>query len=221
MPSNRDEERARVRKELIQTGRRLMFRYGPKKTTITDITDPVGISKPIFYRFFDSKADLYLEILQQESEVFYENLDEELDGVTDPCEGLKRLLWCYRDYLENNPLVQQTFTQDNYREIFRNVSPEVLTEIQQEGVADIIPFIEALQEQSSGPFAERDPATVLGVLSTIALQVLHKDRYDEYEEGYYDQIMHLLITSLANGLTATETHQHRTGGYSIFMSEFR
>ncbi len=183
-----------------------MFRHGPKKTTITDITDSVGISKPMFYRFFDSKADLYLEILQHESEVFYENLREELDGVTDPCEGLKRLLWCYRDYLESNPLVQQTFTQDNYREIFRNVSPEVLAEIQQEGVADIIPFIEALQEHSSGPFAERDPAAILGVLSTIALQVLHKDRYDEYEEGYYDQIMDLLITSLAEGLTTTETH---------------
>jgi AcrR family transcriptional regulator len=183
-----------------------MLTHGPKKTTITDITDSVGISKPMFYRFFDAKADLYLVILQHASEAFHENIREELDGVTAPCEGLKRLLWCYREYLETNPLVQQTFTQDNYREIFRNVSPELLQEIQQEGVADIIPFIKTLQEQSSGPFADRDPATILGVMSTIALQVLHKDRYDEYEEGYYDQIMDLLITSLAHGLTATETH---------------
>lgn len=205
MPGFSDEERARIREDLIQSGRNLMFIHGPKKTTITDITDSVGISKPMFYRFFDAKADLYLVILQQASEEFYENVREELDEVTDPCEGLKRVLWCYREYLETNPLVQQTFTQDNYREIFRNVSPELLQEIQQEGVADIIPFIEALQEQSSGPFAERDPATILGVMSTIALQVLHKDRYDEYEEGYYDQIMDLLIISLAEGLTTTET----------------
>lgn len=206
MPGFSDEERARIREDLIQSGRRLMFIHGPKKTTITDITDSVGISKPMFYRFFDAKADLYLVILQQASEEFYENVREELDEVTDPCEGLKRMLWCYREYLENNPLVQQTFTQDNYREIFRNVSPELLEEIQQEGVADIIPFIETLQEQSNGPFAERDPAAILGVMSTIALQVLHKDRYDEYEERYYDQIMDLLITSLAEGLTTTETH---------------
>lgn len=197
-----DKERTRIREDLLQTGAKRLGKYGPKKTTITDITDPVGISKPMFYRFFDSKADLYLEILQRESEVFYENAYAELEGVTDPCEGLKRLLQCYREYLEDNPLVQQTFTQENYREIFRNVSPEVLEQIQREGVADIMPLIESLQEQNTGSFAEYEPATVLGVLSTIALQVLHKDRYDEYQEGYYEQIMDLLIKSLAKGLTA-------------------
>ena len=205
MPGFSDEERARIREDLIQTGRELMIRYGPKKTTITDITEAVGISKPMFYRFFDSKSNLYLEILRRESDDLHETIRDALDGVTDPCTGLERVLGCYREYFENSPLVRQTFTQENYREIFRNISPEELQQIRQEGVADILPFIEALQEQSNGPFADRDPATVLGVISTIALQVLHKERYDEYEEGYYDQTMDLLITSLATGLTTTQS----------------
>jgi AcrR family transcriptional regulator len=199
-----EEERERIREDLIQTGHELLVRYGPKKTTITDMTESVGISKPMFYRFFDSKANLYLEILRRGSDEFYENAHTELEGVTDPCEGLKRLLQCYREYLEENPLVQEVFTQDNYRDIFRNVSPEMMKKIQQDGVADITPLITSLQKQSSGAFAEYEPAAVLGVLSTISLQVLHRDRYEEYEEGYYDQVMDLLITSLAQGLTTDE-----------------
>lgn len=39
-------------------------------------------------------------------------------------------------------------------------------------------------------------------VGTVDLQVLHKDRHDEYEEGYYDEVMELLIDSLAKGLTA-------------------
>lgn len=197
-----EAEREQIREDLLQNGEDLLIQHGPKKTTITDVTDSVGISKPMFYRFFDSKANLYLEILERGSEDFYQNAYSELDGETDPYEGLKSLLNCYRSYLEENPLVQQVFSQDNYREIFRNVSPEVLKEIQQEGVADLLPLIRSLQDQSSSQFAEYDPTIILGVLGTVALQVLHKDRYDEYEEGYYDEVMELHIDSLAKGLTA-------------------
>ncbi|WP_436348429.1 TetR/AcrR family transcriptional regulator [Natronorubrum sp. FCH18a] len=197
-----EAEREQIREELLQNGEALLIQYGPKKTTITDITDSVGISKPMFYRFFDSKANLYLEILERASEDFYQSAYSELDGETDPYEGLTSLLNCYRSYLEENPLVQQVFLQDNYRELLRNVSPELLREIQQEGVADLLPLIRSLQDQSSGQFAEYEPTIILGVLGTLALQVLHKDRYDEYEEGYYDEVMELLIDSLAKGLTA-------------------
>ncbi len=65
-----------------------------------------------------------------------------------------------------------------------------------------MPLVQSLQEQSNDQFSEYYPRTILGVLGTIALQVPHKDRYYKYEEGYYNEVMELLIDSLANGLTA-------------------
>lgn len=46
-----DEDRDRIRAELIGTAQELLMEYGPTKTTVKDITDPVGIAKPTFYQF--------------------------------------------------------------------------------------------------------------------------------------------------------------------------
>lgn len=208
MPGINEEKHGRIREDLIQEGRTLMLRYGPKKTTIMDITDAVDISKPIFYRYFDSKAELYLAILRRENEEIYEDIHAELDGVTDPREGLERLCWCYKEFLEDNPIIQQIITQPNYRALFRNVSPELIEEIRRERVAGHEPFIERLQDQSSGRFAEQDPVIVLGVLSTISLLVVNKEKYDEYDDEYYEQVMNCFIPALAIGLTATERHAY-------------
>jgi AcrR family transcriptional regulator len=61
-----DEERDRIRETLMDDGRDLFERYGLQKTTIADLTDAAGIADSTFYRFFDSKEELYFEILQRE-----------------------------------------------------------------------------------------------------------------------------------------------------------
>ncbi|MFC7188747.1 TetR/AcrR family transcriptional regulator [Halocatena marina] len=81
------EEHHRIREHLIETARELLFTYRPEKITITDITEPVGIGKGSFYRFFDSKADLYLVLLQREIEEFVEHVRSELSDVDEPRRG--------------------------------------------------------------------------------------------------------------------------------------
>lgn len=197
-----DEERERIREQLIETGRELLLTYGPGKTTVSDITDPIGIAKSTFYRFFDSKSDLYLQIFRREMEEFGETVQQELATVDDPREGLERLFRCYAEFAEENQLVQQTVIQGNYQETFRSVDPEKLETVQQEGLAELLTLIEDLRARSSGPLAEVDPITVLGLMGgSVGLMALHRDEFDEYESGYYKQVQDVLITSLARGLT--------------------
>ncbi|WP_255171388.1 TetR/AcrR family transcriptional regulator [Natrononativus amylolyticus] len=197
-----DEERDRIREDLLEVGREKVLAFGLKKTNVADITEPVGIAKSSFYLFFDSKAELYLEIMRHEVDEFTESLDNELDGVDDPREGFERLCWCYKAFVENNPLVQQLFREDDYRMFRDTVPPERLAEIAQEGVSEIVPYIEFFQERSDGLLAERDPVTILGMVGTIELLALHREDYEEYDEDYYEQVQELLITTLATGLTA-------------------
>lgn len=119
MPGFSDEERGRIREQLIESGRELLLTYGPKKTTVKDVTDPVGIAKPTFYQFFDAKSDLYIEILQRELEEYLESVRSEVAGVDDPQEALERFFWCYTEFIEGSPLIQQTIIQGNYQEIVR------------------------------------------------------------------------------------------------------
>jgi AcrR family transcriptional regulator len=207
-----DDEREQIREQLIAAGRTSLLTYGPDKTTITDVTDPVGIAKSTFYRFFDSKADLYLVIFERESEQFIEDVRAELDGVEDPREGLERLFWCYAEFAEGDPLVQQLMTQSSYQKMFRNISSSKFAAITQEPLAEILPLIEDLKARSSGPLSDTDPLILFSLMGgSIGFMVLHRDEFEEYDDefegyegGYYNHVQEVLISSLARGLTVEE-----------------
>lgn len=204
-----DAERERIREELIQTGRDLLIKYGTKKTTVKDITDPVRIAKPTFYRFFDSKSELYIVIFQRELDQFAEDLHSELAGVEDPREQLERFFWSYVRFGEENKFVQQVFIKGDYQEVIGDLSSEEIVALQRKEMEIMVPYIEAIKQQSDGPISEMDTVTVLGILaSSLGLLLLHKDEYDEYSElleeiddRFYIHIQENLISILARGLT--------------------
>ena len=199
-----DEERERVREQLVETGHEKLLTYGPRKTTVEDVTEPVGIAKSTFYRFFDSKDELYLAVIRREFDAFRETLVAELEGVDDPREGLERLFRSYAELAEDNPLIQEVVIQGSYRETFLSGVPDQLAEMQRERLADFVPIVESLQELSDGPLADYDVATVLGVMATIGLLELHRDEFELYDENYFETVRGVLITSLARGLTVEE-----------------
>lgn len=208
-----DEEREQIREQLIDAGRTSLLTYGPEKTTVTDITEPVGIAKSTFYRFFDSKADLYLVILEHEMNEYVENVRAELSGVEDPREGLELFFRCYIEFAEGNPLIQQMLSQtDNYQDFVRDISPDKLAAVEREEVARFLPLIEDLKARSNGPFSDIDMLTLFGLMgSSLGFMVLHREEFDEYEnefdeyeEGYYKHVQETLVSTLARGLTVEE-----------------
>lgn len=190
-----DEERARIREELIETGRELLRTYGPRKTNIEDITDPVGIAKSTFYRFFDSKADLYVAIIERESDEMLETFEEEVEDADTAREALERFIRCLMEFAETNPLIQ-------YREAFLNsISPEKMRELGTRQFEEYLPLIESLQAEAGAPLAEYDPATVLGVMGTAEYLAIHEEEFEMYRAGYYEEVQEAVIPVLARGLT--------------------
>ena len=58
-----EEEKARVREQLITTALSLMARQGIRHTTVEQVYHAVGISRTFFYSFFPTKEDLIVETL--------------------------------------------------------------------------------------------------------------------------------------------------------------
>ncbi|ELZ22274.1 transcriptional regulator [Halosimplex carlsbadense 2-9-1] len=203
-----DEERERIQVELIQTAQELLVTYGPAKTTVKDITDPVGIAKPTFYQFFDAKSDLYVEIFKQELDEFAKTLRSELEGVDDPRERLERFFRCYIEFGEENEFIQQVFLRQDYRDVLGDISSDQIAEIERKEMEALIPPIQDIQSQSEGPISEMEPVTVLGLMgSSLGLLILHKDEYEEYtadmeeiQEGIYNHIQDKMVAVLARGL---------------------
>jgi AcrR family transcriptional regulator len=59
-----DGERAAIHRALREHGRRLFATQGLRKTSVEELTAAAGISKGAFYLFFDSKEELFFELLE-------------------------------------------------------------------------------------------------------------------------------------------------------------
>ena len=55
-----DEDRERIRMQLVTVGLELMAKQGIQHTTVEQVYKRVGISRTFFYSFFATKEDLIL-----------------------------------------------------------------------------------------------------------------------------------------------------------------
>lgn len=195
-----DDERERIREELVETGRELLLLYGPKKTNVVDITEPVGIAKSTFYRFFDSKADLYLEIYRREIEEFTAQVRSELAVVDTTREGLELLFRMYAEWIEENAFIQRMIVQSDHRGLYQEVSEEKMEQVQREGLDEFQPIFETVRDRDGALPDDVDTVSILGLMSVIGLLVMHREEFEEYDPGYYERVRDLLIPALASGL---------------------
>jgi AcrR family transcriptional regulator len=196
-----DEEKASIRQRLLATGRDLFTRQGLKKTSIEDLTRPVGIAKSSFYLFFETKEALYLELLMQEGAGVEERvLDASFRRTDNMREGIARFLHAIMHEIETNQLTRRLVTHREELEMLaRQFSPEQLDAKRRSSLAFILPFVQ--QGQARGQVIDGDPETIAGAIRAITLLSLHKD---DIGPDAYPAVIDFLITLVARGLTRQE-----------------
>jgi AcrR family transcriptional regulator len=60
-----EHEMETIRAQMREKGAKLFEKHGLKKTSVDELTEAVGISKGAFYLFFESKEELFLEVLEE------------------------------------------------------------------------------------------------------------------------------------------------------------
>lgn len=192
-----DDERDRIRDGLVETGRELFTQYGLKKTTIAELTDPVGIAPSTFYQFFDSKEELYAEILERESEeIVGPIMANSFESTDDPEEAIRRFLRLILDEIESNPLLRHVLVDGTAHEyVARGTEAEKRAEREGE-LAQILPYVEQWQEE--GKLGDTDPKVVASVIRAAVFITLHQD---DIGKDLYLDTRNLMIDAVATGLT--------------------
>ena len=117
-----DEDRKKIRAELVRVGLELMTKQGIQHTTVEQIYKKVGISRTFFYSFFPTKEDLIVETLYLQQPKIIEFAGR-LMSDTDLSwrEAVKRFLYacCYG---EKNGIA--VLTVEEQQLIFRRLSKE-------------------------------------------------------------------------------------------------
>src|SRR5665647_2245776 len=72
------------REQLLLVARGIFAERGFQSTTMDDIAKEAGFTKPILYQYFESKTDLYREIVAQTAEKLLASLQEAVASVESP-----------------------------------------------------------------------------------------------------------------------------------------
>jgi AcrR family transcriptional regulator len=203
-----DEDRKRLRAELIEVGHDYFTEFGFDRTRVSDVTSEVGIGTSTFYQFFDSKESLYLTVLINERERLFETLQSAMvDGET-PREEAETILRTTLDEVRTNPLIRRLFVSGEIRRLESQLDGTTYEGNPTSKQFESSQTFERILQQPD-EWVERDevwiddPDVVRGLLRSVLFVTQARDT-PIIPDGSYEAIEEALIETIVAGLFTTE-----------------
>ncbi len=193
-PQFNDKEKQSIREALLAAGKDLFAKFGLKKTNIDDLTHRAGIAKGSFYRFFQSKEELYFDIFLIKEKKLRENLFTHTGTAVTP-EHFKTLLFKGFSKIWRDPILRRLYTTDEYKLLLRKLPKEKIRQHTDQDVDFLLPLI--LKWQKEKRMVDIKPDLIVSALRSIFILGLHKD---EIGKEYFEDTIKLLIDLVVNGL---------------------
>lgn len=190
-----DEDRDAIRKALVETGRRLFVRSGIRKTNVDELARAAGIAKGTFYRFFQSKEDLFFAILDEEEGRMRDEIEKVLNATADAEESLRALFSYARTEVGSRPLFRLFRDPDELALLSRGVPSGRLARHLENDVLLGERIAKAIREKGGKSLAS---GIVAGVLRAVIMLTFHEREIgtDVYE-GTLDAITEWIAAGMA------------------------
>ncbi|TCL54000.1 TetR family transcriptional regulator [Kineothrix alysoides] len=149
MPRFSEKEKERIKQKLLTEGEHLFTAYGLKKVTIDDLVAAANIAKASFYKFYDGKEYLYLDIVETAQADIFTSLEKVLDEnkAYSAGERVKQVFLKMYELMLKYPILSQ-INAANIEMISRKVSEQRLAEFTEQNVDAVnvlvrhgIPFV--------------------------------------------------------------------------------
>jgi len=196
-----EHETGRIREQLRRAGTDLFGRRGLRSTTVEDLARAAGISKGAYYRFYDSKEALFVELLDD----LERTIQDEIEAAvrSDPGQGLELLVEVSVHAVERNPLLPVAMSDEGLR-VLTSVPPARLAAMQQRD-ADLVSRVVALLRAQG-----RDPGVsetvLLGLLRSLVFVGAHRQAIGT---RLLDDVTEWLTQRLRAGLGTPATASRR------------
>lgn len=186
-----EDERELIGKRLLEQGYKLFSAYGLRKTNVEEIARAAGISKGAFYRFYESKEALFMDVVEQ-AEI---RARQELLAAVDlpgpsPRARLFAVLKKAFTLFETIPVLQFLVGSD-YDLLFRRIPVEKL----QEHLASDRLFFEELISRcrKTGIPILAPPEQIAGLSYSLVFIAMHKDDMEQMNfSGGIDLMLELV-----------------------------
>ena len=179
-----EREKELIKKTLLNEGKKLFEKYGLQKTTVDDIVHAAQISKGSFYIFYQSKEELYFDVLDSTEQELREKIFENLfKPEINRRDSFKSFLSQMVEILTTMPLYEQ-INASNYELLLRKLPEETLQkhmDKDQENVAKY--FVDWMDK---GWMRKVDIQALNGLLLALIQFVMHREEFGENFEATKD-----------------------------------
>lgn len=150
---------------------------GYHSTSVSEIVSGLGVGKGVFYWYFDSKEQLFLEVLKESQNNLRRSQQQVIEGVDDPIArielGLRMSLSWSEAHRDHNKLIQFAATEAAFVPALRRGSDIA--------VADLVRHLEDAIAQ--GRIPEVDPDVLAHALVGVAARLAHTFIYERGESA--------------------------------------
>jgi AcrR family transcriptional regulator len=190
-----EREKAIIRADLLSRGADLFAAHGLKKTNVEDLTRAAGISKGAFYLFYESKEQLFFEIIERIENDYQARLLQAIaDEQLPPRERMAKLLSDSVALLHENPLLSQ-LSREEYEHLFRRLPEEQLRAHLARDAEFASQFVAAWR--AAGLEIDASPELISGLIRALFFIGMHAE---EFSPGIYPQVQAIYADLLSRYL---------------------
>jgi AcrR family transcriptional regulator len=187
-----EHEKEALRIQLREKGKKLFEKQGVRKTSVDELTEAVGISKGAFYLFYESKEELFLEILEQlEQEIQTQILDFTIKPKTNTKKSVSDLLRAFLLTRDTYPLLKN-LGKAEFEYLLRKVPPEWAMKHANQDEEFIRQFMKKIKQE--GIAVKSSPRVVSNLIKTLFFVGLYME---ELGQEAYEETLEVLIDMVA------------------------
>ncbi len=187
-----EHEKDTIRAQMREKGKKLFEKQGLRKTSVDELTESVGISKGAFYLFYESKEELFLQILEELEMDFRSRI---FDFSISPKEDVRQLLAkSLKDALltwDQYPLLKN-FGMSDYEYLARKLPPERIQAHVNQDNEFVNNFIKRIKQEEI--VIKASPRLIANLMKSLFFVSLHRD---DLGEGAYVETMEVLAELVA------------------------
>ena len=205
----REQKKAESRRRILDSAREIFFRDGFIKANLDEVADRASVAKGTLYRYFESKADLYVAVLAENGRVFTGKLIQvaqrpEGDEVVSPCDQVRAIAAFYFEHWTRNQDYFQIFWAIDNQAVIGDLPGPVIDEVTRlwEQSLHILDDVLA-RAVAAGELAECDTWAMANLLWSLANAVIQSENTLARRElrkrplrEFYDQAVETFLRGL-------------------------
>jgi AcrR family transcriptional regulator len=165
------------REQLLPFAAAKFAEQGYHATSVSEIVSGLGVGKGVFYWYFDSKEQLFLEVLRESQNELRRKQHKVIEGVDDPIRrielGLRASLEFSEAHRDHNKLVQFAATEATFLPALRRG--------QDVAVADLVKHVKDAINQ--GRIPDTDPDVLAHALIGVGVRLAQTFIYERGESA--------------------------------------